>query len=369
MTSGDDDYDYDEDRAAAASRDGKRVRDKRIGGGSIGRADGKTGISRSRETFDNDSQSWYHPSNHHSWSPPEDDDNEPNDHRNRMFDRNAYERSTYGPPYEKRGEPTTLPIYDRKEYKSYDKRKYYQNYVRPSYEFEGYGEIGSSGGYKDTKKISYYDDYEQRVKGRDLFESPSFSRDARSHKSAKEYFYDRSGGGSGEKRSFDRESMESYDSGRRNKSFGGSGDMYGSLGSQEEFRGDRYVPVDKMRSMRPKGVLKQQRSNEDYEQDSEGDVMLHRGPGDTRSLQRPSGSGPRPRKSSGSSPWDGEGRRMSMSVYGGTCKDLVFFILYFRFDAHIVPEVVETASECIGIRSKTRRKSASFDTHFARFRR
>lgn len=347
MTSGDDDYDYEDDRAITSGsmgRDGKR-RDKRLGG-SIGRGDGKTGINRSRETFDIDAQNWYHsPSNHHNWSPADDDDNDPDDNRSgRMFDRNAYERSTYGPPYEKRSEPTTLPIYDRKDYKSYDKRKYYQNYVRPSYEFEGYGDIsggGGGGGYKD-KKISYYDDYEQRVKGRkeyddDLFESPasSFSRDARSHKTAKEYFYDRGscggGGGSSEKRSFDRESMDSYDSGRRKKSFGGSGDMYGSLGSQEEFR-ERYVPVDKIRSLRGsgKGVMKQQRSHEEYDQDSEGDVMLHRGsgPGDSRSLQRPSGSaGPtRPRKSSGSSPWDGEGILPHYFDKFSCCCTLIFIL-------------------------------------------
>lgn len=273
MTSGDDDFDYEEEMA-------RRRSDRRM----------KSGMSRSREDFDGDGSGWYHPSNHHNWSPPDDDDN---DDRNRMFDRSSYERSTYGPPYEKRGEPNA----DRKDYK-YDKRKYYHNYSRPDYDFDNYGDMGS--GFKD-KKISYYDDYEQRVKCRkdydDMFE-PTFSRDSRMHKSAKEFFYDR------EKRSFDRDSMESYDStGRRRKSFG-SGDMYGSLGSQEEFR-ERYGASEKMRSLR-KG-MKPQRSNEEYDQDSDGEMVMHRAPGDTRSLQRPP-QGSRIRKSSGSSPWDGEGK-------------------------------------------------------------
>uniref|UniRef100_A0A1B0DIN3 Uncharacterized protein n=1 Tax=Phlebotomus papatasi TaxID=29031 RepID=A0A1B0DIN3_PHLPP len=64
-----------------------------------------------------------------------------------------------------------------------------------------------------------------------------------------------------------------------------------------------YISTEKTRSLR-KGI---RRSTEDdgYEQDSDGEMGSRR-PGDTRSLQRPPQGSGRPRKSSGSSPWDGE---------------------------------------------------------------
>lgn len=287
MNSGDDDYEYEEEL--------NKRRERRIAA---------KGMSRSRENFDSgELQNWYHPSNHHSWSPPEDD--ETGDRApvgSRQFERSSYERSTYGPPYEKR-ESTCLSPYDRKDYKNYDKRKYYRDYARPpGYDFEGYGDGGEIS-LKD-RKMNYYDEYDKRPKSRrdyiDLFDTPSgFSREGRLHKSAKDYFYDR------EKHSFDRESNESFDSvGRRRRSFG-SGDMYGSLDSRDEYR-ERYTSTEKIRSIRKSGSMKQQRSHDEYDQDSDGNVLSRRGPGDTRSLQRSSG-GSRPRKSSGSSPWDGEG--------------------------------------------------------------
>lgn len=258
MNSCDDEYEYEEELA--------KRRERRLAA--------KSG-SRSRENFDTDAQ-WYHPANHHSWSPQDEDEN---CDRSRSFERSSYERSTYGPPYEKR---------DRGAYKGYDKRRYpmYREYCRPGYDFDGY----------DPR---YEAEYEQRFKGGrkdydDVYEPAGY----RSHK---EYFYDR------EKRSFDRESTESFDSsGRRRKSFG-SGEVYGSLDSRsrDDYR-ERYSSADRKRSMRK--VNKNLRSNEEeYEQDSEGEVGgVRKGPVETRSLQRPTQIG-RPRKSSGSSPWDGEG--------------------------------------------------------------
>lgn len=298
MHSGDDDYEYDEEHA-------KRRGDRRMQ---------KGGTSRSRETFDGgEAQNWYHapPAVHHNWSPPE--ANENGERSARQFERSSYERSTYGPPYEKREpQPTSLPPYDRKDYKSYEKRKYYRDYPRSvGYDYDGYGDEE-----KSAKK--YYDDYEQqpRTKGRreydDVYEA-GFSRadsgSGRSHKTSKDYFYER------EKRSFDRESNESFDSaGRRRKSYG-SGDMYGSLDSREEFR-ERYGAAEKNRSLRK--TAKPQRSNEEYEQDSDGEIVpVARSrvvPGDSRSLQRPT-QVMRPRKSSGSSPWDGEGNYKKLRTF------------------------------------------------------
>lgn len=262
MNSCDDDYEYEEEMA--------KRRERRVAT--------KSGMSRSRENCDSDTQ-WYHSGNHHSWSPQDDDEN---CDRNRSFERSSYERSTYGPPYEKR---------DRAMYKGYDKRRYYRGeYNRPGYDYEYDSQ---------DRKMAYYDEYDPRSRGNrkeydDVYEPTVYKR------SHKDYFYDR------EKRSFDRESNESFDSnGRRRKSFG-SGDMYGSLDSRgrEDYR-ERYSSADRKRTVRK--MNKSLRSNEEeYEQDSEAEVEVRKGPGDTRSLQRTSQSG-RPRKSSGSSPWDGEG--------------------------------------------------------------
>lgn len=302
MNSCDDDYEYEEEMA--------KRRERRIMN--------KSTVNRSRENFDSDTQNWYHSSNHRSWSPPEDED------RARSFERASYERSTYGPPYEKRDPKSNAYALERhgagsgSGYKGYDKRKYYREYARPGYEI---------GEYDD------YDQQQQRAKtGRkeydDMYESmPSFGM--RSLKSAKEFYYER------DKRSFDRESTESFDSvGRRRKSFG-SGDMYGSLDSRGRGGGagtggggdyrDRYMSNERKRSLRK--LNKTQRSNEEeYEQDSDSEIR--RGTADTRSLQR---SGSRPRKSSGSSPWDGEGKHLStlflllqcnLSIFSGTQKCL-----------------------------------------------
>lgn len=265
MNSCDDDYEYEEEMAKRRER----------------RAANKAAVNRSRENFvDSEAPNWYHPnpSSHRNWSPVDDDD----DRTRNNFERAAYERSTYGPPYEKR-DPKAMP-YASERYAhrgGYDKRRY-RDYNRPY-------------------DMDEYDEYEARGKGRkdyaDMYESSPAFGTARGHKPpAKEYYY--------EKRSFDRESLESYDSaGRRRRSFG-SGEMYGSLDSRgrSDYR-DRYMSADRKRSLRK--LKKAQRSNDDdYEPDSDGDAAVRHAPVDSRSLQRTTG---RPRKSSGSSPWDGEG--------------------------------------------------------------
>ncbi|XP_055322685.1 protein disabled isoform X6 [Sitodiplosis mosellana] len=227
--------------------------------------------ARRRDRRNNGSQNWYHPSNHRSWSPPEDE----NCDHGRSFDRCSYERSTYGPPYEKRDLKSMPYSSDRHLYKGYDKRKYMRDYGRP-YDMDDYGSYEQQ--MKHSRK-GYVDE---------VYENTSnFSMRS---KVPKDYFYER------EKHSFDRDSTESFESnGRRRKSFGSGGDMCGGFNYRE-----RYSSADRKRSMRKSN--KNQRSNEeDYEQDSDGDAAIHRlPPTETRSLQR------RPRKSSGSSPWDGE---------------------------------------------------------------
>lgn len=167
---------------------------------------------------------------------------------------------------------------DRHLYKGYEKRKYYDkrdNYGRP-YEIDDYSS------YEQRARKGYVDEgYEN---------SSNFSVRTKD-RPPKDYFYER------EKHSFDRDSTESFESsGRRRKSFG-SGEMCGSFNYRE-----RYSSADRKRSLRK--ANKNQRSNEDdYEPDSDGDPNMHRlPPTETRSLQR------RPRKSSGSSPWDGDGK-------------------------------------------------------------
>lgn len=221
------------------------------------------------------SQNWYHPSNHRSWSPPEDE----NCDHGRSFDRCSYERSTYGPPYEKRDMKAVPYLSDRHIYKGYDKRKYMRDYGRP-YEHSDYSS------YEQQRRKGYADEVYEN--------SSNFSMRS---KVPKEYFYDR------EAHSFDRDSTESFESnGRRRKSFGAGGDMCESFNYRE-----RYSSADRKRLRK---TNKNQRSNEEeYEPDSDADAAVHRlPPTETRSLQR------RPRKSSGSSPWDGEGKKPMNSI-------------------------------------------------------
>lgn len=232
MNSCDDEYEYED-----------RRRDRR--------PMSKSSMNRSRDNFD--SESWHQ----RTWSPEDD---------GRSFERCSYERSTYGPPYEKRDLKSLPYTYDRYVYKgAYDKRKYYQ-YGRP---YDG----------------DDYEDYENdRMKRKEYM-------DDMYHDNASN-FSGRSGSKmSKEKRSFDRDSTESFDSsGRRRKSFGsGNVDMYNSL----DYKG-RYSSTERKRGVR-KANKNPRPNGKEYEQDSDGEESTHRTP-DTRSLQR------RPRKNSGSSP-------------------------------------------------------------------
>lgn len=259
MNSCDDDYEYEEEMAKRRER----------------RAANKA-VNRSREFIDSEPPNWYHPTNHRNWSPVDDDDD-----RTRSFERAAYERSTYGPPYEKRDPKSLSYSSDRYSYRSAHDKRRYRDYGRP-YDMEE------------------YDEYEVRGKARkeygEMYESSPAFGSSRHKPSPKDYYYD--------KRSFDRESLESCDSaGRRGRSFG-SGEMYGSLDSRgrSDYK-DRFTSTDRKRSLRK--MKKTQRSNEEeYDPDSDGDAAIRHVPVDSRSLQRSAG---RPRKSSGSSPWDGEG--------------------------------------------------------------
>uniref|UniRef100_A0A1L8DMT4 Putative adaptor protein disabled n=1 Tax=Nyssomyia neivai TaxID=330878 RepID=A0A1L8DMT4_9DIPT len=263
MNSCDEDYEYE--------MEFNKKRDRRT----------KIPSTRSRETFEGGDGAWYH-GDPHNWSPAEEDE------RPRSFDRSSYERSTYGPPYEKREH--------KSNYRGYDKRKYYGSYGRGDYEFEAYDDGDAYTRTKGSRK-DYADVFESGPAAPAAFER-STSRDRIKQR---DYYYDR--------KSFDRESGESYDSGcggrLSQREFTNRDATYGSL---EMMRDDyidrgRYLSAEKSRSLR-KGL---RRSTEDdgYEQDSDGE-MGNRRPGDTRSLQRPPQGVARPRKSSGSSPWDGD---------------------------------------------------------------
>lgn len=147
-----------------------------------------------------------------------------------------------------------------------------------------------------------------------------------------DYMYER------ERKSFDRESLESYEGSnlpprRRRRSYDSGGvpsDPYGSCDSRDDYHRDRCVmTADKSRSLRKSLKSLRVSGDIDYDQDSEKEYHYRdqRTRCDTRSLQRPSqlstqggsgsiavmgptntmGSQSRIRKSSGSSPWDGEG--------------------------------------------------------------
>lgn len=308
MQSGDDDYEYDQDQELTNRRD-RRAHQNKAAPPPLP----SLGHHSSRENFDSaaDAPGWYQSHAHKSWSPAEHEETEQRAHQ---FDRGAYERSTYGPPYEKRDDS-----YERgKKYKvQLDKQRRYHRaeYARsPDYDFEMYADDEKS------RKHAYYDEYESRVaKARRDYDaigydhSPGFGRGG-AHKSAKDYFYER------DKRSFDRESAESFDSFTRRRKSYGSADIYGSLDSREEYQLERsgggppvYVGGEKTRSLRKPPKVEQQVYQE-YAQDSDGEVVIvskdrdrRRGELDTRSLQRPPHGSVRPRKSSGSSPWDGDG--------------------------------------------------------------
>ncbi|KAM8710021.1 hypothetical protein ACLKA7_016767 [Drosophila subpalustris] len=272
LNSCDEDYDYEAEFCARREREQPQRKFKQ-------------GLSRSRDNFELESPSWYHHPAHHTWSPQEIEQGV----RARSFERSAYERSSYGPPapmYDKRGQP--LPR-DRDRERERDRSKYrdreYRDYARPGYDFD------------------YENVYEERRSPMGL-----------SYKARPEYLYDRDRDRERERdrerKSFDRESVESFESSsRRRRSFGSGGDVYGSLDSRDDYRErDRELKTRSLRKPATSSTKLRVTGDIDYEQDSEQDFQRQ------RSLQRPSqlggdvvpGGPQRLRKSSGSSPWDGE---------------------------------------------------------------
>lgn len=289
------------------------------------------------QTFFLDSPGWYHHHGaqhpHHTWSSQDIEQA-----RGRNFERAAYERTTYGPPiYDKRGVGPALPptsSYDRRSAGGgvYDKRsKYYRGDSNPRsaeriYNLDEFGDVLSASGKIPPHLASMYEE----MKGE------CFSPTMPTHRQrAADYMYER------DRKSFDRESLESYEGSnvpprRRRRSYDSGGvpsDPYGSCDSREEYHGrERCVmTADKSRSLRKSLKSLRVTGDIDYDQDSEKEYHYRdqRSRCDTRSLQRPSqlstqgvggglgagsgssvmGSQGRIRKSSGSSPWDGEGKK------------------------------------------------------------
>lgn len=181
----------------------------------------KVSIHRSKEILEAENPSWYGDERGDRWYPDDEDDEQQRMDRHRShFERNAYERSTYGPPYmvDKR-EPKSFP-YDRR---GFDKRSKYYRYNRPEYDYDPYEAPPAQ---RTNKARKDYDDYEPGT----------FERGSRESRSAREYFYDRER----DRRSFD--SNESYDSGRMHRM--GSGDIY-----HDNYR-DRYVAKMQRRGQR-----------------------------------------------------------------------------------------------------------------------
>ncbi|KAH8415624.1 hypothetical protein KR222_006793 [Zaprionus bogoriensis] len=281
LNSCDEDYDYDAEFCARREREQPQ------------RSKFKQGLSRSRDNFELESPSWYHHASHHTWSPQEIEQGV----RARSFERSAYERSSYGPPaplYDKRGQPLSRERErererDRereRERGKYSREREYRDYARPpGYDFE------------------YENVYDERRSPMGL-----------GYKSRPEYLYERDRERDRERererKSFDRESVESFESStRRRRSFGSGGDVYGSLDSRDEYRErDRELKTRSLRKPATSSAKLRVSGDIDYEQDSEQDFQRQ------RSLQRPSqlggevlpGATQRLRKSSGSSPWDGE---------------------------------------------------------------
>lgn len=203
----------------------------------------KGSIHRSKEILEADNPSWY---GDDRWYP---DDEEMSDRHISHFERNAYERSTYGPPYmiDKR-EPKNFS-YDRRS--GFDKRSKYYRYNRPEYDYDPY-DVPLAQSRNVNKSRKEYDDYEPSV---------AFERGSRENRSAREYFFDR------DRRSFD--SNDSYDSSSHVHRMG-SGDIY-----HDNYR-DRYAAT----KMQRRG----QRSRMD--DDSEEELPPRRPSGETGSLQR-----------------------------------------------------------------------------------
>lgn len=203
-------------------------------------------IYRSKEVLDSENPNWHYPPE--QWS---DEDETERIERKRPFDRNDL-RSSYGPAYDKRDQKN-LP-YERRDYKTHDKRSKYYRTNRNDYEYDPY-EMQHPMRVKPSKKD--FDDYEE-----------TFERGARESRSARDYFYDR------DRKSFD--SNESYDSGRHRM---GSGEICGS------YEGVRRDYQDREKYMN-RSFRRNQRTRGGPDDDTEEDAP-RRPSGETGSLQRP----------------------------------------------------------------------------------
>lgn len=165
----------------------------------------------------------------------------PEDEQRRNFERNTYERSTYGPPHL----PKSLNTYDRRT--AFESReKYYRDRGRMDFPFEDpYGDIYEEG-YR-SKRNDYENVYDEQLRSREYFNSK-------------------------DKRSFD--SNDSYDSRGRY----GSGEIYGYSDHRERC-------LERGRLMKGRNA----QSKPDLEQDSDAEMSSgsRRGAFEGGSLQRP----------------------------------------------------------------------------------
>jgi disabled homolog 2 len=203
-------------------------------------------VYRSKEILDSENPNWHY----------SDEDDVEKMERNRQFDRNAL-RSTYGPPTYDKKDLKSLP-YERRDYKTHEKRSKYYRANRNDYEYDSYEMPPPMRG-KLLRKD--FDDYEE-----------NFERGSRESRSARDYFYDR------DRKSFD--SNESYDSGRGHRM--GSSEICGSYeGGRENYRDrERYISRSLRRNQRTRGGP----DEDDTEEDA-----TRRPSGETGSLQRSSG--------------------------------------------------------------------------------
>ncbi|KAL9901644.1 DAB adaptor protein isoform 1-T3 [Glossina fuscipes fuscipes] len=265
MNSCDEDYDYEEE-FSGNRRDQRKF---------------KTTLSRSRDNFELDSPAWYHHGTlpHHTWSSQDIEQA-----RGRAYERNLYGLSIY----DKRGIPLPPPplmstaSHDRRSNIGYEKRnKFYRNeHARNSNsDFDDFGDVlpyrDSNADSFEKLKMPRRPDYENIFdEGRHT--PPSMGGGFKSQRPVDMYLYDR------DRKSFDRESIESFESStaprRRRRSFGSSAggggptpDSYGSFEVRDEYRDHRYMSSEKTRSLRKTVKGSRISGDIDYEQDSDRD--------------------------------------------------------------------------------------------------
>uniref|UniRef100_A0A1A9W3C9 PID domain-containing protein n=1 Tax=Glossina brevipalpis TaxID=37001 RepID=A0A1A9W3C9_9MUSC len=281
MNSCDEDYDYDEG-FSGSRRDQRKF---------------KTSLSRSRDNFDLDSPAWYHHGGppHHTWSSQDIEQA-----RSRAYERNLYGLSIY----DKRGIPLppaplmSTASHDRRSNIGYEKRsKFYRSeHTRTSNsDFDDFGDVlpyrdGNADSFEKLK-MPRRPDYENIFdEGRHT--PPSMGGGFKSQRPVDMYLYDR------DRKSFDRESMESFESStaprRRRRSFGSSAvvggptpDSYGSFEVRDEYRDHRYMSAEKTRSLRKTVKASRLSGDIDYEQDSDREQRPSRS-----HIITPAGGGP-----------------------------------------------------------------------------